>query len=131
MKTLLLIEDDPKISLALGIRLKAAGYAVVTAPDAVHAMAQAVKHDPDAVVLDINLPGGDGFMVAERLRARGGGSLLPIVFITASKKPGLHDRASALGAASLIEKPFSSAELIEAIESALSGRDDVAFDLAV
>lgn len=131
MKTLLLVEDDPKISLALGIRLKSSGYAVFTAPDAVHAMAQAVKHNPDAVVLDINLPGGDGFMVAERLRARGGDSLLPIVFITASKKPGLSDRARALRATSLIEKPFSAAELIEAIESALSGRDDGVYDFAV
>ena len=131
MKTLLLIEDDPKISLALGIRLKAAGYAVVTAPDAVHAMAQAVKHSPDAAVLDINLPGGDGFLVAERLRMRQGSTLLPIVFITASKKPGLHERARAFGAASLIEKPFSAAELVEAIENVLAGRDDASLDLAI
>lgn len=128
-KTLLLIEDDSKIALALGIRLKAAGYTVVTAPDAVHAMAQAVKHDPDVVVLDINLPGGDGFLVAERLRATR--VSLPIVFITASKKPGLHERARALGAATLIEKPFTAGDLIEAIENSLSGRDDLALDLAV
>jgi len=118
MKTLLLVEDDAKITLALGIRLKAAGYTVVTAPDAVHAMAQAIRHTPDVVVLDINLPGGDGFLVAERLRSTPATAAIPIVFITASKRPGLHERARAIGAVALVEKPFTAAQLFAAIEQA-------------
>ena len=132
MKTLLLVEDDAKITLALGIRLKAAGYAVVTAPDAVHAMAQAVRHTPDVIVLDINLPGGDGFLVAGRLRATPATARTPILFITASKTPGLHEKASAVGAVGLIEKPFSATQLLEALERAVDDRtDDDTLDIAV
>jgi len=128
MKTLLLVEDDAKITLALGIRLKAAGYTVVTAPDAVHAMAQAIRHTPDVVVLDINLPGGDGFLVAERLRSTPATAAIPIVFITASKRPGLHERARAIGAVALVEKPFTAAQLFAAIEQATG--DSALLDLA-
>ena len=119
MKTLLLVEDDAKISLALGIRLRHSGYEVVTAPDAVHAMAQALKHAPDVVVLDINLPGGDGFLVAERLRSGPATATTPLIFITASKLPGLAERAAQLGAIALIEKPFSAAQLTEALSRAI------------
>ena len=119
MKTILLVEDDAKISLALGIRLKHTGYEVVTAPDAVHAMAQALKHAPDVVVLDINLPGGDGFLVAERLRSGPGTADVPVIFITASKLPGLAERAAQLGAIALIEKPFSAGQLTDALHRAL------------
>lgn len=131
MKTLLLVEDDSNITLALGIRLKAAGYAVVTAPDAVHAMNQAIRHAPDVVVLDINLPGGDGFLVAERLRSTPATATTPIVFITASKKPGLHERAHAVGSATLIEKPFSAAQLLEAIERGGEDEADATYDIAL
>lgn len=131
MKTLLLVEDDSRIALALHIRLKAAGYDVHKAPDAVHAMAQAVRHTPDVVVLDINLPGGNGFMVAARLRATEDLANVPIVFITASKTPGLHEKAAAVGAVALIEKPFSAAQLLEAIELATSGGSDPVYDIAI
>ena len=119
MKTILLVEDDAKITLALGIRLRHTGYEVVTAPDAVHAMAQALKHAPDVVVLDINLPGGDGFLVAERLRTQSVTATTPLIFITASKLPGLVERAKQLGAVAFIEKPFSAAQLTEALNRAL------------
>lgn len=129
MKTLLLVEDDANITLALGIRLKAAGYTVVTAPDAVHAMNQAVRHTPDVILLDVNLPGGNGFLVAERLRASPATATTPIVFITASKQPGLHEKAHAVGHATLIEKPFSAAQLLEAIDACLAVDDD--YDIAI
>lgn len=123
MTTLLLVEDDTKITLALGIRLKAAGYTVITSPDAFHAMGQARRYNPDVIVLDINLPGGDGFVVAQRLRSMHMTAATPIIFITASKKPGLQDQAAAIGAVAFLEKPFSAVQLLDAIESA-SGSED-------
>ena len=119
MKKILLVEDDSKITLALGIRLRHTGYEVVTAPDAIGAMAQALKHAPDVVVLDINLPGGDGFLVAERLRSQSVTATVPVIFITASKLPGLVGRAKQLGAVAFLEKPFSASQLADALESAL------------
>jgi CheY-like chemotaxis protein len=120
MKTVLMVEDDPKITLAFSIRLRALGYTVHTAADAVVAVSQVRKHKPDVVVLDISLPGGDGFLVAERISKLDGPSPTPIVFITASQRPDLRDRALGLGAVGFLQKPFDAAELSDAIESALS-----------
>jgi len=119
MKTVLLVEDDKKITLAIGIRLKAMGYEVASAADAVGAVAQARKSKPDVVLIDINLPGGDGFMVAERLQNLLQTSSTPLIFITASKQAGLKDRAKELGAVAFLEKPFDATQLADAIEMSL------------
>lgn len=124
MKTVLIVEDDKNIALALGIRLKAMGYSVVSASDAVMAVAQARKHEPDVVLLDIGLPGGDGFVVAERLRQLSQTAVTPIIFITASKRSGLRERAAELGAVRFIEKPFDATQVADAIETALTPTDD-------
>ena len=124
MKKVLIVEDDRNIALALGVRLKAMGYDVASASDAVTAVTQARKAQPDVVLLDIGLPGGDGFMVAERLKQLTQTATTPLIFITAMKTPGLKDRAQALGAVRFIEKPFKATQIADAIESALMPGDD-------
>lgn len=119
MKTVLLVEDDKKITLAIGIRLKSMGYEVASAADAVSAVAQARKCKPDVVLLDINLPGGDGFLVAERLQSLMQTSATPIIFITANKQEGLKKRAMEMGAVAFLEKPFDATQLADAIEMSL------------
>lgn len=119
MKTVLLVEDDKKITLAIGVRLKAMGYNVASAADAVTAVAQARKSQPDVLVIDINLPGGDGFLVAQRMQSLLQTSSTPIIFITASKQSGLKERAKDLGAVAFLEKPFDATQLADAIEMSL------------
>lgn len=119
MKTVLMVEDDPKVSLALGIRLKSMGYEVNSAADAVSAVSQARKCAPDVILIDINLPGGDGFVVAQRLKTLVQTSATPMIFITASKKAGLKERARELGAVAFLEKPFTATEMADAIEMSL------------
>lgn len=119
MKTILLIEDDQKITLALGVRLKSMGYEVASAADAVTAVAQARKVKPDVILIDINLPGGDGFMVARRLQSLLQTSVTPLIFITASKQPGLREKAKEVGAVAFLEKPFDATQLADAIEMSL------------
>jgi DNA-binding response OmpR family regulator len=118
MKTILLVEDDARIVKAMHLRLTAQGYNVVTAADAVYAMDRAVKFVPDVAILDINLPGGSGLMVAERMRATPDTAHIPVVFVTASQRESFRQRAGELGAA-FVQKPFSSTDLLEAIESRL------------
>ena len=120
MKTVLLVDDDNTTVLAVGVRLKAMGYTVYTAKDAVNAISAVRKNNPDVVVLDISLPAGDGFLVAERLQNLVGTAATPIIFITASEKYGLRERALKMGAAAFIKKPFEATQLADAIESALS-----------
>jgi two-component system response regulator ArlR len=120
MKKILIVEDDENIAKALSIRLKNAGYEVSVAPDALSGVENAVKKAPDLVLLDISLPAGSGFTVAERIQ-----SLIPtatpLIFLTASKKPGLRDKAKELGAAAFFQKPYEWDDLLGAIQLALAG----------
>jgi len=120
MTKVLLVEDDENISTALSIRLNSIGYDVVLASDAVVAMSQAVQQAPDVVVLDVNLPGGDGFTVANRLKQRAETSKIPLVFITASKLMEFRQKASEVNAVAFLEKPFSSFDLVDAIERSVA-----------
>ncbi len=124
MKTVLLVDDDNTILLGTGVRLKSMGYTVYTAKDAVSAVSVGVKNRPDVVVLDISLPAGDGFLVAGRLQRLVGSAATPIIFITASENPALRERATKLGAAAFLIKPFDATSLADAIESALSPGDN-------
>lgn len=116
MQSVLVVEDDKKISMALALRLKSMGYTVDSVADAVYAMNAAIRSKPEVVLLDINLPGGDGFVVADRLRASAELGETPIIFITASRDPALRMRAGQYDDSRFIEKPFRAGELTEAID---------------
>lgn len=117
----LLVEDDKKLSIALGIRLKSIGFDVCACRDATVAIKEIGEFNPSVVVIDINLPGGDGFLVAEEIKASSPGHNVPFVFITASKRQGLLEKAIEMGASGYLEKPFYSTELTDLIESCASG----------
>ncbi len=117
---ILLVEDDEKIVKALTIRLKSQGYDIATAYDAVMATARAMDYHPDVILLDISMPGGNGFTVAERLLHSSVTANIPIIFLTASKEPGLRERAKELGAVGFLEKPFEAEELLAMIRHALA-----------
>jgi CheY-like chemotaxis protein len=123
MKTVLLVDDDNIFLLTIGVRLKSMGYTVCTAKDAANAITVVRKTSPDVIVLDVSLPAGDGFLVAERLRNLITSAATPIIFVTASEKPGLRERAMKLGAAAFLAKPFDATTLADAVESALSPAD--------
>jgi CheY-like chemotaxis protein len=131
MKSVLLVDDDNTILLGTGVRLKAMGYRVYTAKDAVSAISAVRKNEPDVVVLDISLPAGDGFLVADRLQNMVGSAATPIIFMTASENPGLRERATKLGAVGFLKKPFDATLLADAIESALSPGDNWRPSIAV
>jgi two-component system chemotaxis response regulator CheY len=124
MKSILLVDDNNTVLLTLGVRLKGMGYIVYTAKDAISAVSAVRKSAPDVVVLDISLPAGDGFVVAERLQNLTGSAATPIIFITASDNPTHRERAKKLGAVGFLQKPFDATALADAIESAMSPGDN-------
>jgi DNA-binding response OmpR family regulator len=124
MKKVLVVEDDPKISAALKVRLSAAGYEVVTAADGFSGLRMTMTHRPDLLLLDIMMPIGMGFSVAERLKGLGLGEI-PIIFITASKRAGLRKTAQQLGAAGFFEKPYDADELLAAVRIILEAQTKV------
>src|ERR1700679_3238897 len=98
MKTVLLIDDDNIFLLTIGVRLKGMGYTVCTAKDAASAISVVRKTSPEVLVPDVSLPAGDGFLGAERLQNLIASATTPIIFVSASEKPGLRERAMKLGA---------------------------------
>jgi DNA-binding response OmpR family regulator len=118
-KQILIIEDDEKIAMALALRLKAAGYEATTTYDALTGLNAAISNPPALVLLDISMPAGNGFSVAEQIQ-----TLIPthtpIIFLTASKKPDFREKAKKLGAAGYFEKPYEAEELFGAIRQALA-----------
>ena len=129
-ETILIIEDDSKIAMALALRLKAAGYQTVLAFDAVLGLSAAIRTPPDLVLMDISIPGGNGLDLAEKIQ-----KLLPepplIICLTASKQPALRQKAQELGLAGFFEKPYEAEELMAAIQSALESRHQLAGEPAL
>ena len=120
MKKILVVEDDVSINKALTIRLRAAGYEVCSAQDGLLATCAAKREIPDAMVLDISMPAGDGFSIVERVQEMPELEGVPFIFLTASKRPEFRERAEELGATAFFEKPYDAAELLAAIEGAVN-----------
>ncbi|MFF1904716.1 response regulator transcription factor [Kitasatospora sp. NPDC058218] len=102
---ILVVEDDPQVAAAVRRGLEAEGYTVDLAPDGLTGLRLAQRHAYRAIVLDIMLPGLNGYKVCEALRE--GGSTTPILMLTA--KDGEYDEAEGLdtGADDYLTKPFS------------------------
>ncbi len=119
MKKILLVEDDPDIARALSLRLKAAKFEVLVAYDCQSGTALGIESRPDMMVLDVNMPGGDGFTLASKIRANAAMAPPPVIFVTASKSPEIHHKATESGAVGFFEKPFNAREIIECIQTTL------------
>jgi len=114
------IEDDENISKALEVRLNTRGYKTHTAFDAIMGMQKALDMLPDAILLDITMPGGNGLTLAERLKASSKTQDVPIIFLTASKQPELHQKALDLGGTAFFEKPYDFNYLLAALRAAIN-----------
>jgi len=116
---ILIAEDDADIKRSLSIRLEAMDYDVVLASDGLQGICTAVKERPDLLILDINMPAGDGFSILERIRTHTDLPEIPAIFITASTLPDLRKFAMDLGAVAFFEKPYDSAELMATVKRTL------------
>ncbi len=118
-KKILIVDDERDIVKALMIRLRAAGYEVVTAFDGAQAIFVAHKENPDLIILDIRMPAGDGFSVAQRLKHSADTSAIPVIFLTGSPESNSEEKAVTLGVRFYIKKPYDPEELLDAIKRAL------------
>jgi two-component system KDP operon response regulator KdpE len=112
----LVVDDEQPILRALGTNLRARGYAVDVAPTGEDALALAARHRPDAVILDLGLPGISGIEVVQGLR---GWSMVPIIILSA--RGAERDKVAALdaGADDYVTKPFGMDELLARLRAAL------------
>jgi len=118
MKTILIADDDAHIITALTRRLEANHYRVLAAADGFEALKIALEQKPDLIILDVWMPVGIGFSVADRIREHQ--LNIPIIFLTASKTDGLVEAAREVGAVGYIEKPYDPEDLLYMIDGALN-----------
>ncbi len=119
MATVLLVDDDPKIRELLRLYIEREGHRTLVAADGEMAVASALRAHPDLVVLDVMLPGLDGFEVCRRIRDE---SDVPILLLTA--RSGDSDKVVGLdlGADDYVVKPFSPRELMARVRALLRRR---------
>ena len=118
-KTILIVEDDPDVRHGMHLRLKANRYNTVFAGDALSAMTEARKHNPDLMILDLGLPAGDGFLVMERFRNIPALAGIPVIVVSARDVRSNKERAVKAGAKAFLQKPVDNAELLAVIRQAL------------
>ena len=122
MALVLVVDDEPDIRELVRINLEQAGHRVVTAADGDEALARVRTEAPDALFLDVRLPGTDGWAVLEELKAgsRRDLSEIPVFMVTAADEPEARLRGGIQGALQYITKPFDPGELVDALEQTLS-----------
>jgi putative two-component system response regulator len=82
-------------------------------------MSEARKHQPRVILLDLGLPGGDGFVVLERLKSNRLVSAIPVIVVTAQNPAAAEQKARECGAVAFLQKPVKANELIAAIQGVL------------
>lgn len=120
MPRILLVEDNEISRDILTRRLRKSGYQILFAADGVEALAAAAREQPDLILMDMSLPGIDGWETTAELRRRPGVAAIPVIALTAHTLPGDREPALAAGCDEYESKPVELAQLIEKIENLLA-----------
>ena len=125
MARILVVDDDPAIRQLLTDVLEMDGYEVGIAVDGLAAVRQVEAAAPDLVILDVMMPGLDGFAVLETIRALPG-EPVPVLMLTAAAEPGTNSRAWASGVDYYLAKPFTADAVLSLVDEVLADPADEA-----
>jgi DNA-binding response OmpR family regulator len=114
---ILVVEDDPTLAAFVSKGLREAGYAVDVAPDGTRGLDLAVSQRPDLAIVDIMLPGLDGFALIEAVRRRG--LNMPVLILSAKRSVDDRVRGLHIGGDDYLTKPFALAELLARVQALL------------
>ena len=120
--TILVADDDPQILTMLGIRLSKRGYQVLEAADGLQCLSKARQHKPDVVLLDVMMPGKNGWEVAKELRSDETLRHVGIVMLTAIGERVNEMTSPLYGADAYVDKPFDFDDLEKKIKKVLDDR---------
>ena len=120
--TVLLVEDEESLRKVMKDLLERDGYAVAEAADGISALDQVDRVAPDVIMLDLNLPGLDGYHVLQQLRSRAATSRIPVIVLTAKGDEDNEVRVFQLGADDFLTKPFRAKALSARLEAVLGRR---------
>jgi DNA-binding response OmpR family regulator len=125
-KEILIVDDEPSIVVPIQFLMEQQGYSVIVAENGHDALDLIYKYNPDLVLLDIMLPGIDGYEVCEIVRLNPKLRGIKIIFLTAKGREVEIAKGLALGADAYITKPFSNAELVAKVKSVLDNINEEA-----
>jgi len=117
--TILIVDDEPNIIVPLQFLMEQSGYRVLVARSGEEAIESIMQYRPDLVLLDIMLPGIDGFEVCEIVRLNPEWRHIRIIFLTAKGRDVEIAKGTVLGADAYITKPFSNAAVVKQVEALL------------
>jgi len=120
--TILIADDDPQILTMLGIRLAKKGYTILEASDGLQTLKQAREHHPDLVLLDVMMPGKNGWEVAKEIRSDDDLKHIGIVMLTAIGEKVNELTSPLYGADAYVDKPFDFNDLEKKIKTILEER---------
>jgi two-component system cell cycle response regulator len=118
-KKILFIEDEPDQIMMISLRLQKSDYAVISATDGEQGLKMAAAEKPDLILLDVIMPGMDGFEVARRLRSSPATKNIPIISTTAAGMDDIERQCIAAGASDCVRKPYDSTDLLAKIKRLL------------
>jgi DNA-binding response OmpR family regulator len=118
-RTILAVDDNPAALMLIRCALGAEGYTVVTAADGHEALRKAREQQPDLVVLDLMMPGIDGYEVCRRLRTDPVTAHMPVLILSAKSQSSDQKMGFGVGADDYLTKPVLPSELVNRIESLL------------
>jgi len=118
-KRILVVDDDPDLVSVLEARLKTNGYEVRGVSDAVMVVEVARAFNPDLIMLDLMLPGGDGLVVLKRLWMIPSVKNIPVVVLTGVRDEGYKKKILEAGVSAYVEKPYDVEDLLSKIRGIL------------
>jgi two-component system alkaline phosphatase synthesis response regulator PhoP len=121
-KRILIVEDDPSVLRAISYMLEKEGYSVLTAMNGLEGLKKAKEENPDLLVLDVMLPGIDGFEICHRLRAESPTAKLPILMLSAKGQAADRSMGLGVGANEYLTKPVERTVLLGKIEALLAAK---------
>lgn len=125
MATVLVVDDEPDLCELVRISLEMDGHTVLVAHDGPTGLAAAEEHQPDLILLDVMMPGADGFAILESMKAASAGTATtPVVMLTARADALDRAKGGIEGAVRYQTKPFSPAELRATVADVLAGGDE-------
>lgn len=119
-RKILIVEDDVSTSRFLSYTMEHEGYQVLTALDGLEGLKKALTENPDLVVLDIMLPGLDGFELCHRLRAYSPTADIPVLMLSAKTQDADKSAAFKMGANFYMVKPADPAKIVDAVKNMLN-----------
>jgi len=119
-ETILIVDDDRAIAQLMAMRMSAAGYKAVSASDSRTGLEAAKLHRPDLILLDIRMPGMDGFEFHQALKDIPEVAKTPVIFISANSQESARRKALISGARYFLSKPYEPEELVGAVRAVLA-----------